>query len=51
MSDVWSWERAADVLPYVLEGFKITLLATLVGTAIAAVLGLVVALARRSSNR
>ena len=51
MSDVWSWQRAADVLPFILEGFKVTLLATFVGTAIAAVLGLVVALARRSSNR
>jgi polar amino acid transport system permease protein len=51
MSDIWSWERAWEVLPALLEGFRITILATVVGTAIAAVLGLFVALARRSSVR
>ncbi|WP_069385285.1 ectoine/hydroxyectoine ABC transporter permease subunit EhuD [Cellulosimicrobium cellulans] len=51
MSDVWSWERAWEVLPALLEGFRITILATVIGTAIAAVLGLFVALARRSSVR
>lgn len=43
----WSWERAAEVLPLLLEGFRITLLATVLGTLIAVVLGLVVAIARR----
>ena len=51
MSDIWSWERAWDVLPELLEGFRVTLVATVVGMAIASVLGLVVALARRSSVR
>ncbi len=51
MNDVWSWERAAQALPPILEGFRITLLATVVGTAIAAVLGLLVALVRRSPSR
>lgn len=51
MNDIWSWERAWEVLPALLEGFRLTLLATVVGTAIAAVLGLFVALARRSSIR
>ncbi len=37
--------------PPILEGFRVTLLATVVGTAIAAVLGLVVALVRRSPSR
>lgn len=51
MNDVWSWERAAEALPPILEGFRITLLATVVGTVIAAVLGLLVALVRRSRSR
>jgi polar amino acid transport system permease protein len=51
MSEIWSWERAWEVLPALVEGFRITILATVVGTAIAAVLGLFVALVRRSSTR
>ncbi|MBM7369123.1 ectoine/hydroxyectoine ABC transporter permease subunit EhuD [Gordonia hydrophobica] len=47
----WSWERANDALPVLAEGFKITLLATLIGFAIAAVLGLVIAVIRRSGPR
>ncbi|MGV9719006.1 ectoine/hydroxyectoine ABC transporter permease subunit EhuD, partial [Rhodococcus pyridinivorans] len=27
----WSWERAAEALPVLLEGFRITLLATVLG--------------------
>ncbi|MFC5998978.1 ectoine/hydroxyectoine ABC transporter permease subunit EhuD [Quadrisphaera sp. GCM10027208] len=50
MGDIWSWERAAEVLPMLLESFvEVTLLATVVGSAIAAVLGLVVAVMRRSA--
>ncbi len=46
----WSWEHAAAVLPdLILEGFKITLIATVLGTLIALVLGLVVAIIRRGS--
>ncbi|MFX1760816.1 amino acid ABC transporter permease [Rhodococcus gordoniae] len=44
----WSWERAAEALPVLLEGFRITLLATVLGFVVAAVLGLIVAVARRS---
>ncbi|MBS9372934.1 ectoine/hydroxyectoine ABC transporter permease subunit EhuD [Rhodococcus sp. B50] len=44
----WSWERAADALPVLLEGFRITLLATVLGFVVAAVLGLLVAVARRA---
>jgi polar amino acid transport system permease protein len=48
MSDIWSWERAAEVLPQLLEAFvQVTLVATVLGSVIAAVLGLVVALVRR----
>lgn len=38
----WSWSSAADVLPLLLEAFvKVTLILTVVGSLIAAVLGLV----------
>ncbi|KAE8764535.1 ectoine/hydroxyectoine ABC transporter permease subunit EhuD [Georgenia thermotolerans] len=48
MRDIWSWDRAADVLPQLLEAFvQVTLVATVLGSLIAAVLGLVVALVRR----
>lgn len=50
MEDLWSWERAAEALPQLLEAFfRVTLLATVLGSAIAAVLGLVVAIVRRSA--
>jgi polar amino acid transport system permease protein len=44
---IWSWERAAEALPLLLEGFRITLLATVLGTLIATVLGLAIAVLRR----
>ena len=43
----WYWNHAATVFPLLLQGFKITLLATVLGTLIAVVLGLVVAIIRR----
>lgn len=49
MSASWSWQRAADSLPLLLDGFKITLLATVLGMLIAAVLGLLIAITRRIS--
>ncbi|EOM78295.1 ectoine/hydroxyectoine ABC transporter permease subunit EhuD [Rhodococcus rhodnii] len=48
MNVQWSWERAADALPVLLEGFRITLIATVLGFLIAAVLGLVIAIIRHS---
>ncbi|MFI9487006.1 ectoine/hydroxyectoine ABC transporter permease subunit EhuD [Promicromonospora sp. NPDC052451] len=50
-TEAWSWEHAAAVLPALLEGLQITVLATVVGMVIAAILGLVVAVVRRSSLR
>lgn len=48
MGSLWSWERAADVLPVLLEAFvQVTLVATVVGSVVAAVLGLAVAIIRR----
>lgn len=48
---LWSWEQAAAALPPILEGFRVTLVATVVGMVIAAILGLVIALVRRSAGR
>ncbi|TCN58563.1 polar amino acid transport system permease protein [Rhodococcus sp. SMB37] len=47
----WSWQRAWEALPVLLDGFKITLLATVLGFVLAAALGLVVAIARRTLPR
>lgn len=50
MNDIWSWERAGEALPQLLSAFfEVTLVATVLGSAIAAVLGLVVAVVRRSA--
>lgn len=51
MSFTWSWDRVAEVLPLLIDGLWITILATVVGMAIASVLGLFVALLRRSKLR
>ncbi|MFI2365729.1 ectoine/hydroxyectoine ABC transporter permease subunit EhuD [Promicromonospora sp. NPDC019610] len=51
MSFTWSWDRVAEVLPLLIDGLWITLLATVVGMLIASVLGLLVALVRRSRLR
>ncbi|MEE2032867.1 ectoine/hydroxyectoine ABC transporter permease subunit EhuD [Rhodococcus chondri] len=48
MTVEWSWQRAGEALPVLLDGFKITLLATVLGFLLAAVLGLVIAIVRRS---
>ncbi|WP_024794417.1 ectoine/hydroxyectoine ABC transporter permease subunit EhuD [Tomitella biformata] len=47
----WSWDTTWDVLPVLLQGFKITLLVTVIGSAIAVALGLVVAVILRSGFR
>lgn len=52
MSFEWDWEAAAEVLPQLLEAFlTATLLITVVGSLIAAVLGLVWAIALRELPR
>lgn len=47
----WDWDFAWSILPTLLQGFKITLIATVLGAMVAAVLGLVFAMLRRSANR
>jgi polar amino acid transport system permease protein len=47
----WDWAFAVEILPQLLEGLKITLLATLLGSIVAGVVGLAFALLRRSPNR
>ncbi len=51
MSAHWSWDRAFEALPVLLEGFKITLIATVLGFLISVVLGLVIALIRQAAPR
>jgi polar amino acid transport system permease protein len=46
----WSWSFVWEILPTLLEGVKVTIIATLLGSALALVVGLAVALARRSDN-
>jgi polar amino acid transport system permease protein len=47
----WDWGFVREIMPTLLEGVKITILATLLGSLVAAIIGLVFALARRSSNK
>jgi len=47
----WDWNFVWEILPTLIQGVKITILATLLGSALAAFVGLGIALARRSPNR
>lgn len=47
----FDWGAAGDVLPMLLRGFEITLLATVLGFLVGAVLGLLIAIARRAPTR
>ncbi|WP_137389914.1 ectoine/hydroxyectoine ABC transporter permease subunit EhuD [Rhodoligotrophos defluvii] len=46
----WDWSFVREILPTLFEGVKITILATLLGAAVAAVVGLLFAIVRRSPN-
>jgi polar amino acid transport system permease protein len=48
---IWSWERAWEVLPLLLEGLIVTVQATVIGMVIASILGLFIALAMRAPTR
>jgi polar amino acid transport system permease protein len=47
----WDWNFVWQIFPTLVEGVKITILATLGGSALAAIVGLAIAVARRSPNR
>ncbi len=51
MTVSWSWEFTAEILPELLQGLIITVEAVLFGTIIAFVLGLILAILRRSESR
>ncbi|MEV5161225.1 ectoine/hydroxyectoine ABC transporter permease subunit EhuD [Streptomyces sp. NPDC053728] len=51
MNQTFDWDAAREALPLLLEGFRTTLLATLLGTLVAAVLGLAIAVAGRAPSR
>jgi polar amino acid transport system permease protein len=46
----WSWPFVWDILPDLLRGLVITIEATLLGSVVAAIIGLVFAILRRSEN-
>ena len=48
---IWDWTYVWEAFPYLYRGALVTIQATLIGFAIALVLGLVFALVRRSPNR
>ncbi|MFI9102030.1 ectoine/hydroxyectoine ABC transporter permease subunit EhuD [Streptomyces fildesensis] len=48
---MWDWNTAREGLPVVLHGFGITLLATVLGSVVAMVLGLLIAVLRRAPTR
>ena len=47
----WDWNFVWQIFPTLVEGVKITILATLGGSVLAAIVGLAIAVARRSPNR
>lgn len=47
----WDWAFVVQILPTLIEGVKITIIATLLGSVLAAIVGLVIAIVRRSKNR
>lgn len=47
-SGTWDWDWAIDILPFLADGLWVTIQATLLGISVAMVLGLALAIARRS---
>ncbi|MEZ0603808.1 ectoine/hydroxyectoine ABC transporter permease subunit EhuD [Paraburkholderia sp. IW21] len=47
----WDWSFAREIMPILLQGLKITVLATLLGAVVAAVVGMAFAILRLSPNR
>jgi polar amino acid transport system permease protein len=47
----WSWQFVEEILPNLFRGFLVTIEATILGSIVAAILGLVFAILRRSHNR
>ena len=48
--DVWQWGYTGEIMPDLLDGLIVTLRATAVGITIAMILGLFLAVARRSRS-
>lgn len=48
---LWDWDFAFSIIPLLIEGVKITILATILGSALALVVGLAIAVLRRSPSR
>ena len=43
----WDWNFVREILPTLIDGVKITILATILGSVLASIIGLAIALARR----
>ena len=48
---MWDWQFVYQILPVLGKGVIVTIQATLLGTIVAMILGLILAIARRSSNK
>ncbi|MDQ4037023.1 MAG: ectoine/hydroxyectoine ABC transporter permease subunit EhuD [Actinomycetota bacterium] len=48
---IWDWDYAREIMPALLQGLVVTVQATLIGSVVALVLGLVLAMLRRSRLR
>ncbi len=46
----WDWAFVWQIMPTLIQGVKITILATILGSLLAAVVGMVIAVLRRSST-
>lgn len=47
----WDWAFVWEIMPTLIQGVRITILATLLGSVLAAVVGMAIALGRRAQNR
>ncbi|MFP4892989.1 ectoine/hydroxyectoine ABC transporter permease subunit EhuD [Paraburkholderia sp. EG304] len=47
----WDWSFVREILPILLQGLEITVLATLLGAVVAAVVGMVISILRLAPNR
>jgi polar amino acid transport system permease protein len=51
LGDAWSWPFVIEIMPRLLQGLVVTIQATVVGFALSAIIGLLMALGRRSDRR
>lgn len=47
----WDWQFATEILPEMMDGVKVTIMATFFGTIVATIMGFLIMLMRRANNR